>query len=261
MSSAARQLGFEFPSSAPAPEPARPVARELEPRPPPSRDEMLEKADGLARRLAKDLGVVVRLAVTDNRSTMVSFRRASTSVRIRVHHMFLDAPAHVEKAIADYAGRGRSRAGDVIDAFIRESQPLIRRDRTGSTLEPRGRCFDLQEIFDAVNQRYFGGAIQATIGWGKMPNKARRRSIRLGVYDHQAREIRIHPALDRPDLPRFFVEFIVFHEMLHQLFPSSNGPGRRVHHPRAFREREKTYPHYAAALAWEKENLRLLLRG
>jgi len=48
--------------------------------------------------------------------------------------------------------------------------------------------------------------------------------------------------------------------MLHQLFPSSNGPGRRVHHPRAFRDRERAFPLYKAAIAWERENLRALLQ-
>jgi hypothetical protein len=57
------------------------------------------------------------------------------------------------------------------------------------------------------------------------------------------------------------VEFIVFHEMLHQLFPSSNRAGRRVHHPRAFRDREKAFPYYTSALQWEKRNLRVLLRA
>ena len=92
-----------------------------------------------------------------------------------------------------------------------------------------------------------------------MPGQRRRKSIRLGVYDHQTREIRVHPALDRPEVPAFFVEFIVFHEMLHQLFPSSNGPGRRVHHPRAFRDCERAFPLYEAAITWERENLRALL--
>ena len=102
--------------------------------------------------------------------------------------------------------------------------------------------------------------MRASIGWGRAPGRRRRKSIRLGVYDHQTREIRIHPALDHPEVPRFFVEFIVFHEMLHQLFPSSNGPGRRVHHPRAFRDRERAFPLYQAAIAWERENLRALLQ-
>jgi hypothetical protein len=33
-----------------------------------------------------------------------------------------------------------------------------------------------------------------------------------------------------------------------------------VHHPRAFRERERAWPKYGAAIAWEKEHLQQLLR-
>lgn len=229
----------------------------------PSREEILAKAERLAFHLSKNLGVPVRLSVTDNRSTMVSFRRAPGSLRLRLHHMFLDAPTRVVNAVADYAGRGQRRAGMVLDDYIRDLQPLIRRERhrRESELNPRGRCFDLQDIFTRMNEAHFQGSIQARIGWARMSGKRRRKSIRLGVYDHQAREIRVHPALDRPEVPTYFVEYIVFHEMLHQLFPSSNGPGRKVHHPRAFRDRERTFPLYAAALRWEKENLRVLLRG
>jgi hypothetical protein len=139
---------------------------------------------------------------------------------------------------------------------------MIRIERTANEadLNPQGRHFDLKEIFARLNEKYFQGGIKAQIGWGRMPAKRRRKSIRLGVYDHQTREIRIHPALDRTEVPSFFVEFIVFHEMLHQLFPSPAGAGRRVHHPRGFRDREKGYPMYEAAIRWEKQNLRVLLR-
>lgn len=230
----------------------------------PPREELWQRAEALAFDLSRDLGMPVRLSVTDNRSTMVSFRRGQNVLQLRLHHMFLEAPGHVVQAVADYAGRGRRTAGDLLDAFIREKQPRIRQERRESEgeLVARGECYDLQELYDAVNAAHFEGRIEARIGWGRAAPRRRRKSIRLGVYDHQTREIRIHPALDRPDVPRFFVEFIVFHEMLHQLFPSSNGgEGRRVHHPRAFRERERTFPLYAAALRWERENLRTLLRG
>ncbi|MBN9682567.1 MULTISPECIES: hypothetical protein [unclassified Corallococcus] len=228
-----------------------------------SREELWSRAESLAWRLSANLGMPVRLAVTDNRSTMVSFRRGSQVLQLRLHHMFLDAPEVIVRAVADYAGRGHRAAGALLDEYIRGQQPLIRqlRRESDAELNPLGRCFDLRALYNGVNEAYFGNAIQARIGWGRMPPRRRRKSIRLGVYDHQTREIRIHPALDKPDVPAFFVEFIVFHEMLHQLFPSSNRTGRRVHHPRAFRERERTYPHYAAALRWERENLGALLRG
>ena len=227
----------------------------------PAREVLVEKAATLAQLLSHELGLPVRLSVTDNRSTMVSFRRAPTALRLRLHHMFLDAPAPVVRAVADYAGRGHRRAGRLLDDFVRREQPRIRqhRDARDEVLSPRGRTYDLREIFDALNDVHFQGGVRATIGWGRAPGRRRRKSIRLGVYDHQTREIRIHPALDQTAVPRFFVEFIVFHEMLHQVFPSSNGPGRRVHHPRAFRDREKAFPRYRSALSWERENLRVLL--
>jgi hypothetical protein len=227
----------------------------------PGREVVTHKAESLARSLSSELGLPVRLSVTDNRTTMISFRRAPSALRLRLHHMFLDAPEPVVRAVADYAGRGHRRAGRVLDDFIRREQPRIRqeRDLSDERFSPVGRFFHLEEIRDRLNERFFQGGVRACIGWGRTPGRRRRKSIRLGVYDHQTREIRIHPALDHPEVPRFFVEFIVFHEMLHQLFPSSNGPGRRVHHPRAFRDRERAFPLYEAAIAWERENLRALL--
>ncbi|MBL8912555.1 MAG: hypothetical protein JNM17_17815, partial [Archangium sp.] len=98
-----------------------PVAREVEPPVPagllplPSRQQTLQRARQLAERIATFLGpdLKVHLAVHDNRSTMISFRRQPPLVRIRVHHMFLDAPDAVVKSIADYAGRGKHAAGTV----------------------------------------------------------------------------------------------------------------------------------------------------
>lgn len=233
------------------------------PRPPPSRVERLALARVLGQRLAEALGpgARVQLSVHDNRSTMVSFRRQPTVLKVRVHHMFLDAPEAVVRALADYAGRGVEGAGQALDDFIAARQASIRSlPRREEQLEARGQCFDLQALFDGLNATFFQDGIRARIGWGRRTGRRRRRSIRLGVYDHQAREIRIHPVLDRPDVPRFFVEYVVFHEMLHQLFPSARGGGRQVHHPRAFRDRERAFPRYEAAIAWERQHLHLLLR-
>ena len=228
------------------------------------RHEVLARARVLAQKIADRLGadVKVQLSVHDNRSTMISFRRLAPLLKVRVHHMFLDAPPAVIDALADYAGRGRRGAGQVLDDFISVQQERIRAmPRKPAALEARGRCFDLKELFDELNRDFFQGGVTARIGWGRQTGRRRRKSIRLGVYDHKAREIRVHPALDRPDVPRFFVEYIVFHEMLHQLFPSDRPDGRNVHHPRAFRERERSFPRYEAALAWEKEHLNQLLRS
>ncbi len=255
---------------APKPEPAYVAApisvpKASEPTLPqlPTRQQTLARARALATQIAGFLGTdfKVLLTVHDNRSTMISFRRQPPLLKIRAHHMFLEAPVAVIRSIAEYAGQGKPAAGAALDDFIAEQQALIRAfPRKPTLLEPRGSCFDLQVLFHEMNVEHFEGKVGARIGWGRQTSKRRRKSIRLGVYDHKAREIRIHPALDRPDVPRFFVEFIVFHEMLHQLFPSDRDTGRHVHHPRAFRDRERAFPKYAAAMAWERQHLQDLLR-
>jgi hypothetical protein len=245
---------FELPVPAPQPQPQ---SRQLPPKP-----VLVEQARRVADALASSLGRPVRLYVTDNASTMVSFRRMQELLTVRLHHMFLDAPDEVVRAVADYVGRGRRGAGEVIDRYVRANTERIRVSdprRVSARLDPRGAVWDLREIFDQQNARYFGNTIQAAIGWGRGTFGRRRRSIRMGVYDHLTRTIRIHPALDRSEVPRFFVEYIVFHEMLHQAVPGRQTGSRRQHHGPEFRARERAYPDYERAIAWERENLGLLL--
>ena len=40
---------------------------------------------------------------------------------------------------------------------------------------------------------------------------------------------------------------------------SARDSGRHVHHPKAFRDRERTFPRFELAMAWEKQNLKSLL--
>lgn len=250
MESAAFQLELFRPRPAEKPQPARP-----------ERADVLEQAEAMARALAGRLAAPVQLAVTDNRSTMVSFSRRGKGYVVRLHHMFLEADDEVVAALARYVSGSPADAAQALDAFIQRHEVRIRTRRVGGdALQSRGRCFDLAELMADLNARFFQGGIQARIGWGKRTPKRRRKSIRLGVYDHQAREIRVHPALDHPDVPRFFVEYIVFHEMLHQLFPSTAGGSRHIHHPKAFRDRERAFPMYGAALTWERHHLAELLR-
>jgi hypothetical protein len=60
--------------------------------------------------------------------------------------------------------------------------------------------------------------------------------------------------LDSRRVPAFYVEFIVYHEMLHAVVESTVKNGRRRIHAREFQEREKLFEHYEKACAWEKEH-------
>lgn len=218
----------------------------------------------LADTLSDLLAERVRLTVHDNRSTMVSFRRNPGEIHYRVHHMFLEAPHEVVTALAAFAGprRGaaarRRDAGTRIDAYVKRNRARIAVPRADRLLA-RGRVHDLQGIFDRINAAHFDRKIEARIGWGPVRPGRRRRTVKTGVYVQDARIIRIHPTLDRPQVPEFYVAAVVFHEMLHQAVPAREVNGRRIVHGAEFRRRERAYPDHARARAWEDRHLGLLL--
>lgn len=221
----------------------------------------------LGRELEERMGLRLRVTVTDNASTVMSFKhgRRGQPAQVRVHHMFLSANPQVVRALADWLMGVRTRkAGEVLDGFIAHNQHLMRsRPRNTPPPQTRGVHFDLQDLFDAVNRQHFAGTVCAAITWGRMPRARRRRSIRFGSYSAENNLIRIHPLLDQAFVPEYFVRYITFHEMLHaDLDIPEKESGRRRVHPREFDEREKAYPEYARAMAWLENpaNLGKLLR-
>jgi hypothetical protein len=217
----------------------------------------------LAAQLSSLLREPVEVELTDNAWTMVSFRRVQGRLHFRLHHMFARAKDEVIDALAGFTGKNRRQHGRAIDEYVREHRDLIKSTapRDTSKLSTRGRVHDLADIYSMLNARWFDNTVTARIGWGRRGRNGRRRSIKMGVYFHDHKIIRIHPALDDERVPRYFVEMVVFHEMLHQVFPPEPGEdGRRTVHGPQFRAAERRYPDYERARAWETAHLHLLLR-
>lgn len=208
----------------------------------------------------------LRLTITDNRRTMVSLRKHKRTnlIEARVHHMFLHADASVWRALGDYLCSGERAAASCIANYIEQHRQHIRRPkRRPLALATAGQHHDLGEICRSVNERYFEGKLQVNISWSReaagRPSKG-RRSIKLGSYTPRDRLIRVHPALDAASVPRYFVEYIVYHEMLHHVLPPKARNGRRELHGRTFLAREREFRDYDAALRWERKNLKKLLQ-
>jgi predicted metal-dependent hydrolase len=210
------------------------------------------------------------LAVTDNRYTMISVKREKGLYRLRLHHMFLQAEPDVVRALGKYVARNDRDASRLLGQFIDINQRKIRRTRRHRlhrpppvTIETMGEVHDLQDIYDDLNLRYFADCIDARITWGmRNPPGAKRRrrnSIKMGSYSVEDRLIRIHPSLDRSFVPREFVEWIVYHEMLHQKHEIPIIGGRRIFHTEEFMAEEASFEHYEQARQWERDNLDRLL--
>ena len=204
----------------------------------------------------------VRLVITDNRHTMLSIKKSKTTWTLRLHHMFIGAPPAVVRAVARYARAHCPDAAQVLRRYIDVNDDRVRPRAAERPIpiDVEGRHYNLRELYDEINARYFDGAIDVQITWGQRTRRRRaRESIRLGSYTVEDRLIRIHPVLDAADVPGYFIRFIIFHEMLHSVHEMPMVDGRRIYHTAEFREHERSFQHYQAALTWERQHLHLLL--
>jgi hypothetical protein len=203
-----------------------------------------------------------RVVLTDNLHTMVSIKRGHGVTTFRLHHMFVAAPPPVLRALARYADAREAAAARLLRAFVDYNEAHIRRREGPATFscDVEGKYHNLREIFDELNAAYFDGRIRAKITWGPRGRRKRRRdSIKLGSYTFEDQIIRIHPVLDAADVPRFFVAWIVYHEMLHEVHDMPIVDGRRMYHTSEFRRAEAQFDRYAEAVLWERTHLAKLL--
>jgi hypothetical protein len=219
----------------------------------------------LERRLTVAHHRPVLLSVTDNVRHMISRTHRAGILQARVHHMFLDAPGAVQDALVRYIVANERAASLLVSEYIEANGCRIKASRPVSApLVTQGETHDLFPLYHSINEKYFGGSVDSLITWGRRLTakpKTPRRSIKLGSYSATERLIRVHPVLDRPWVPRYFVAYIVYHEMLHHVIPQSQGNGRRMLHPPIFQARERLFRDFDRALAWEKAHLGRLLRS
>ena len=209
----------------------------------------------LSDRITTLSGKAVTLTITDNATSMLSAARKNGRLTVRLHRMFLQAEDVILEAVAGFIA-GKKECRTVIRDFIKTNSPRIgHTTSTPAPLMPHGKVYSLTDIFEQVNRGYFEDRITAGITWGRNRPVKRVRRITLGSYCNSSNIIRIHPLLDRKAVPSYFVEFIVYHEMLHADLRVEPGNGRRKLHTKEFRLRECRFAAYEQALAWEKNNL------
>jgi len=222
--------------------------------------------------LAAELRVPVGVVYTRSRKTPVAvrtLREPRGALEVRLHKLFAEAPPEVHGAVASWvrSGRRAPRACAQLDAYIAE---ILRRHPPTAAkraLVPRGEHHDLDGLARELLAHELAADFPSEsdrphIGWGRRSPSRTRRSLRLGSYDGDGRIVRIHPVLDQPAVPDWFVRYVVFHELLHAVYPVERGADDRwIHHGRAFRRRERAYPDHRRALAWERAHLNALIRS
>ena len=120
-----------------------------------------------------------------------------------------------------------------------EKAHLVRQMRGRKQIaSPQGHTYDLELIFEDLNRRFFHGLMaRPRMTWSR--NHARNS---LGHYDPAHNAIVVSRVFDNPRVPRFAVEYIVYHEMLHLKHPVKLRGSRRCVHGAAFVAEEKLFP-------------------
>jgi predicted metal-dependent hydrolase len=102
----------------------------------------------------------------------------------------------------------------------------------------KGHFYNLEDIFEELNLRFFHGLLaRPQITWSR--EAARQR---LGHYDPAHNAIVISRVFDHPRVPRYVVEYILYHEMLHLKHPVKLRGSRRCVHSKDFQMEENLFP-------------------
>ena len=199
------------------------------------------------------------------RARFYPFAGLNTTIRLRegelhVHlsDLLESAPEPVLRAIAHILlsklyrkpvaalHNARYRGYTLSEPVLRQTERIRRLRGRKRILSAEGRCWNLNEVFETLNGRFFHGLLgKPVLTWSG--HSARRL---LGHYDAAHNTIVVSRIFDRPATPRYAIEYLMYHEMLHLKHPVTTRHGRRCVHGRAFREDEKRFPELAAARAF-----------
>jgi len=212
--------------------------------------------------LERRLGRPVELRLNENLHNLVSVvRPRGRPARMSVHRIFLDAPREVHVALVDFIRGPTPHSRGVIRRFICENpvkDPPPATRRTPAETQPAGRHFDLRRVADQINRAYFGGRLQFDITWSRRPTQPPRflHNIQLGNWNERLRLVRIHPILDSPLVPKYYLSYIVYHEMAHIVIPAEvDDRGRVCHHTKRFYALERKFADYDRAVKWQARRL------
>jgi hypothetical protein len=194
-----------------------------------------------------------------------TIRIRSGRVYVRLSDICQDAPQSVLRSIAFMlvAKLLSRRVPEVHQRVYRDyacspqvlrASDITRRRRGRKVISSaRGRFYNLDKLFDRLNRLYFDERLEKPeLTW----SQRRTRRI-LGHHDSVHETIVISKTLDSPDVPEWFVEYILYHEMLHIKHPAKIIDGRRYYHTNAFRSDERRFPRFEEAQLWLERIARL----
>jgi hypothetical protein len=219
---------------------------------------------GLIAGLAA-VGWPVELRLNRNQRVFISLRGSRRGgMRLSLHQDLLRYSA----ALADlprWVAAGGHTPSPPIRSALDDLGRNLRQDRLAAgeplALEPLAGRLDLHAAFARIHGTHFGHISRPAVDWGRGRRLAPRRHVRFATYRRRPSPlVLVNPRLDQPWVARLFVDFVLFHELCHHAQACAPVRGENAHSPR-FRAWERTFPGFADATRWERENLDRFLRA
>lgn len=204
----------------------------------------------------------IKISINKNSRVFIYFNPKTR--KLSLHKLFLCAPKDILEALCNFIIKKKDiHSREILKRYITSSYTKLNQLKISSKrnifINKKGNFYDLDKIYKKLNKEYFNDILDVNISWFGRNYRLKTFSRTLGVFHHDLKLIRIHKCLDCSKVPEFFIEYIVYHEMLHYFFPITfNSQGRRVIHSASFKERERCYSDYLKARLWEKNNRHLL---
>jgi predicted metal-dependent hydrolase len=188
-------------------------------------------------------------------SLNTTIRLREGCIRVHLSDILEGAPEPILRSIShillaklyrkpiDAAHNNRYRRFASSESVVRHSE-RIRQTRGRKRISTaQGDHYNLDEVFDSLNLRFFHGLMgRPQLTWSE--HSARRL---LGHYDAAHNTIMVSRVFDRRNTPRYAIEYLMYHEMLHLRHPVKAKNGRRCVHSREFQADENLFPELALA--------------
>jgi hypothetical protein len=232
-------------------------------------------SDIVAERGLDDLEVVPNRRM--RRSWNVTIQPWSGRRTLVVPSFLMAAPAAVKEALIEWAtlpNPRRSKRGSQIRKRKAELEAVVwhyvesehpERVRPRRRMDPsrydqctQGSTYDLREVFDTLNRDWFDNALASYVRWGDYASLTSYQTSRTAPGGSRYNLITIAGTYDHHSVPRFAIEGVMYHEMLHIAVPPVLVNGRRVVHGPAFKRAEKRFAHYREWFAWQSSHMRRL---
>lgn len=180
-------------------------------------------------------------------------------IQIRIAQSFNQAPEHILRSLGiilfskvfhfKVDPKLRREYKQYIEVSILPNHPVTIR-KPSTKYKVQGIFYNLEEIFDYINRRYFQNQITKPIlGWSL--NKS---YTRLGFYSEDKKLLVVSRIFDSKKVPIKIVEYMMYHEMLHIAIPIKLVNGRRKVHSPEFKKMDLAFPGYDEIQKWIKKN-------